>query len=63
MHVLFFSSGDILYLAVTMLLHLPLTGGHCFTNIAKLGLFLSYKYYVYFIIELDFFICLGVFYS
>ena len=38
---LFFSSGDVFYLAVTIILCLPLTGGHCLTNIAKLGQFLS----------------------
>ena len=51
------------YLDVSMLLRLPLTGGHCLINMAKLSLFLSYKYYTYFSIEMDLFICLGVCYS
>ena len=63
MHIVFFSSGDIFYLAIMILLHLKATVGHCLTNIAKLGLFFSYKYYIYLTIELDLFICLGVCYS
>ena len=62
-HVLFFNSGDIFYLAVMMLLCLPPTGGHYTMNIANLGLFLSFKYYIYFSIEFDLFICLGVCYG
>ena len=34
-----------------VLLYLLLAGGYCLINIAKLGLFLSYKYYIYFSIE------------
>ena len=40
-HVLFFSSGDLFYLVVVILLCLPPTGGHCLKNMAKLGFFLS----------------------
>ena len=46
-----------------MLLRLPPTGGHCLTNMTKPGLFLSYKYCINFIIQLDLFIYLGVCYN
>ena len=36
------------------------TGGNCLVNRARLGLFLFYKYCIYFIIELDTFICFEV---
>ena len=62
-HILFFSYSNVFHLAVKMLLCLPPTGSYCLTNIAKLGLFESYKYYIYFSIELDLFIYLGVYSS
>ena len=62
-YVLFYTSGDLIFLAVMMLLGLLPTGSHSLTNIAKLGLFLSKKYYVYFSIELNLSVCLGVCYS
>ena len=43
-YTLFFRSGGvvlILLLQYCVLLHFQPTGGHCFTNMAKLGLFLS----------------------
>ena len=61
-HILFFSSGNIFYLAVMMLLRLLPTGSHFLMNITKLGLSLSHKYFIYFSIELSLFIYLGVHY-
>ena len=55
---LFLSFGNLLILVLRccILLCLLPTGGNCLANKARLSLFLSYKYCVYFIIELDSFI-------
>ena len=63
MHILFFSSGYVFYLTISMLLCFLLTESHYFMSMAKLGTFLSYKYYIYFSIELVLFVYLGVCYS
>ena len=62
-HIVLFTFGNIFYLAIIILLYLLPTGGYCLANIAKLILFLSYKYKIYFSIELDLFIYLGFCYG
>ena len=64
--MIFFSFSDIFFISLLyscVYLHLPLTGGNCIMERARLDLFLSYNCCLYFIIVMDSLICFGLRYS